>query len=191
MNREKIKALLEKYYSGESSLEEEKLLRNYFAGSQVEDEFLDHKELFVFSGNEIKASDDIPDVSDEIWSNIEKNENIKQLKKRKLYHYTLSVAASIAILVVSFFFINDEINNGSPAQFEDTYDNPELAYLQAKEALLFVSSKLNSGTDHLKPIEKLNEGTQELQILSTFNKGLNELKPVQKYDVADKYIKHK
>ncbi|MFO7827610.1 MAG: hypothetical protein R6V23_03235 [Bacteroidales bacterium] len=191
MNREQIKVLLEKYYKGESSLEEEKLLRNYFAGSQVDDELLDHKDIFVFSENEFKASDDIPDLSNEIWNNIEKINSVKQLKKRKLYHYSLSIAASIAILVVSFFFIQDEINQGSPVQFEDTYDNPELAYLQAKEALLFVSSKLNSGTDHLKPIEKINEGAQELEILSTFNKGLKELKPVQKFDVADKYIKQK
>lgn len=189
MNREQIKALLEKYYKGESSLDEEKLLRDYFAGHKVDNEFMDHKDIFVFSGNEIKASDDIPDLSHEIWNNIEKIDSVKQLKKRKLYHYSLSIAASIAILVVSFFFIKDEIDSGSSVQFEDTYENPELAYLHAKEALLFVSSKLNSGTEHLKPIQKLNKGTQELQILSTFNEGLKELKPVQKYDVADKYIK--
>ncbi|MFP4024351.1 MAG: hypothetical protein ACLFVR_07470 [Thiohalospira sp.] len=191
MNREQIKALLEKYYNGESSLEEEKLLQEYFSSNKVDKEFAADRTIFTYASEQAKKANQIPDLGNEIWENIEKNNNIKQLKKRKLYHYSLSIAASVAILVVSFFFIKNEINTQSQVSFEDTYDNPELAYLQAKEALLFVSSKLNSGTEHLKPIQKLNEGKEELNLLSTFNQGLYELKPVQKYNIADKYIKHK
>lgn len=190
MKREQIKALLEKYYNGETSLKEEKLLQEYFSANKVDKEFAGDRAIFTHASEQTKKANQIPDLENEIWENIEKNNNIKQLKKRKLYHYSLSIAASVAILLVSFFFIKNEINTQRPVSFEDTYENPELAYLQAKEALLFVSSKLNSGTEHLKPIQKINTGKEELKILSTFNQGLNELKPVQKYSVADKYIKH-
>ena len=191
MNREQIKALLEKYYNGETSLEEEKQLQRYFTGNEVDEKFTEDRAIFIYTTEKANETNQLPDLGNEIWDNIEKKENIKQLKNRKLYHYSLSIAASIAILVVSFFFITNEINKQSTVSFNDTYENPELAYLQAKEALLYVSSKLNSGTEHLKPIQKINAGKEELKILTTFNQGLNELKPVQKYNVTDKYIKHK
>jgi hypothetical protein len=189
MNREQIKALLEKYYNGETSLEEEKQLQNYFTANEVDEEFAEDKAIFIFAREEAKQTNQLPDLKNEIWNNIEKNENINRLKNRKLVHYSLSIAASIAILVVSFFFVQNEINKQSTITFNDTYENPELAYLQAKEALLYVSSKLNSGTEHLEPIQKINKGKEELKLLSTFNQGLNELKPVQKYSITDKYIK--
>ncbi|MDK2979026.1 MAG: hypothetical protein PWP52_1740 [Bacteroidales bacterium] len=191
MNREQIKALLEKYYNGETSLEEEKRLQNYFTANEVDEEFAEDKAIFIFTTEEAKETNQLPDLGNEIWNNIEKNEHINRLKNRKLVHYSLSIAASIAILVVSFFFVQNQINKQRTITFNDTYENPELAYLQAKEALLYVSSKLNSGTEYLEPIQKINKGKEELILLSTFNQGLNELKPVQKYSVTDKYIKHK
>jgi hypothetical protein len=191
MNREQIKALLEKYYNGETSLEEEKLLRNYFTANEVDEEFAEDKAIFIFATEEAKRTNQLPDLGNEIWNIIEKNENINRLKNRKLVHYSLSIAASIAILVLSFFFVQNENHKQNAITFNDTYDNPELAYLQAKEALLYVSSKLNSGTEHLKPIQKINKGKDELILLSTFNQGLNELKPVQEYSITNKYIKQK
>jgi len=188
MNREKIKALLEKYYEGNSSSEEEKLLRNYFLGDHIEEEFLPHRDIFIFSESEISSNKDIPDISNEIWDNIQSSNNVNTFKKRKLIHNYLSIAAGIAILIVSFFFLRDEIQKDT-IQFEDTYENPELAYLQAKEALLYVSTKLNSGTEHLEPIKKIDKGAEELKVLSTFNQGLNELKTIEKYNIAKKYIK--
>lgn len=189
MNREKIKALLEKYYEGDSSNEEEKLLRNYFLGDHIDDEFLPHRDIFIFSESEMISNKDIPDISNEIWDNIQSSNNVNTFKKRKLIYNYLSIAASIAILIVSFFFIRDEIQNKDTIQFEDTYENPELAYLQAKEALLYVSAKLNSGTEHLDPIKTIDKGAEELKVLSTFNQGLNELKTIEKYNIAKKYIK--
>ncbi|MDY6801146.1 MAG: hypothetical protein SVU94_07970 [Bacteroidota bacterium] len=191
MNREQIKALLEKYYNGETSLEEEKRLQNYFSANETEKEFAEDRAIFIFTTEEAKETNQLPDLGNEIWNKIEKNENIKGLKNRKIVRFSLSVAASIAILVVSFFFIQKEINKQSTITFNDTYENPELAYIQAKEALLYVSSKLNSGTEHLEPILKINKGKEELKLLTTFNQGLNELKPFQKYSVTDKYIKYK
>jgi hypothetical protein len=191
MNREQIKALLEKYYNGETSLEEEKLLRNYFTVNEVDEEFAEDKAIFIFATEEAKRTNQLPDLGNEIWNIIEKNENINRLKNRKLVHYSLSIAASIAILVLSFFFVQNENHKQNAITFNDTYDNPELAYLQAKEALLYVSSKLNSGTEHLKLIQKINKGKDELILLSTFNQGLNELKPVQEYSITNKYIKQK
>ncbi|MEE4197374.1 MAG: hypothetical protein V2I54_07000 [Bacteroidales bacterium] len=189
MNREKIKALLEKYYNGDTTLEEEEELRTYFNGTSIDQEFLPYRDIFIFSTHEIEAAEDIPEFGDEILENINNHQNRKTQKNRKIINYTLSIAASISILIVSFFFIQNEFKNEHANSFQDTYENPELAYLQAKEALLYVSAKLNSGTEHLEPLQTIDKGADELRVLSTFNQGLNELKTFEKYNVVKKYIK--
>ena len=51
-----MKELLEKYYNGTSSLQEEEALKKYFQEKQVEDEFLLDKKIFDFFEQEKKSS---------------------------------------------------------------------------------------------------------------------------------------
>lgn len=48
MNTEKIKELLEKYFEGETSLEEEQLLRDYFQNQEVPDELKSYRDQFAY-----------------------------------------------------------------------------------------------------------------------------------------------
>ena len=103
----------------------------------------------------------------------------------------LRVAAGIIVLIASFYLIKNQlIIDKTDYKIVDTYETPEEAYEQAKQALLYVSSVLNSGTEHLEPIQKINESTQKLSPLASFNNGLKELNQIKKYQIADKYIKH-
>ena len=191
MDLKKIKTLLEKYYNGETTLDEENLLRDYFVGDQVDDELIAERDPFLYQMYEISNQDNIEDFSDEIWKNIQ-NQNInKKLKNNNLTYILLRIAASIIIIVGFMVLLKDNHQMGikKNIQFTDTYNNPEIAYKQAKETLLYVSAMLNHGTNYLEPVEKLNEGTKELSKLKTFNDGLKELDPLSKYNVASKYLK--
>ena len=185
MDQKKVKILLEKFYNGDSTLEEEKLLKEYFSSEPVDPEFIADKDIFLF---QIYEKDQVaPDISDEIWENLQKD-NIK-INNKLVYTY-LRVAASIIIIIGSYFLIKNEwIDSKQNLQITDTYNNPELAYEQAKETLLYVSAMLNKGANHLEPVQKINAGTIELNKLSTFNKGLEELKPINTYNKANKYLK--
>ena len=111
-------------------------------------------------------------------------------KNNKLRYGYLSIAASIAILLASYFVLKNQVfNSNQEIPIADTYDNPEQAYEQAKETLLYVSALLNNGANHLEPIKKINEGTQKLNNIASFNKGLKELKPIEEYTKVDKYFK--
>ena len=190
MDLKKIKALLERYYNGDTTSAEEKILREYFSSDVVDKEFVADKDIFLYQIHENDISDKMPDISDEIWNNLNKNKEGKLRKDNNLRYIFLRIAASIIILIGSFFLLKNQVfNKNQNIQFTDTYDNPELAYQQAKETLLYVSAILNNGTDHLKPIQKINEGTQELQKLSSFNEGLEKLSPLNTYNVAAKYFK--
>lgn len=190
MDLKKIKTLLERYYNGDTTSAEEKILREYFSSDSIDKEFVADKDIFLYQIHENEKVDNMPDISNEIWNNLNKNKEGRLRKDNNLRYILLRIAASIIILTGSFFLLKNQVfNKNRNIQFTDTYDNPELAYQQAKETLLYVSAILNNGADYLEPIQKINEGTQELKKLSSFNEGLEKLSPLNTYNLADKYFK--
>lgn len=133
----------------------------------------------------------MPDMSAEIWDSLQKSSKNEISKEKKLIYWAFRIAAGIVILIASFVIIKSQLqeNQNGEYQFADTYENPEEAYEQAKQTLLYVSAMLNNGTEHLEPINKINESTQKLSPLTSFNSGLNELNQLKKYEIANKYIK--
>lgn len=190
MDLKKIKTLLEKYYNGDTSIVEEKVLRDYFDSESIDDELIADRDIFLYQIHENDKLEHIPDLSNEIWNSLDKNNIDKSKKNNNLIYISLRIAAGIVIILGSYFILKDQLpNQEKQIQFADTYDNPEAAYKEAKETLLYVSAMLNKGKSYLEPIEKMNEGTEKLNSLTTFNKGLEELSPIRKYNVADKYLK--
>jgi hypothetical protein len=63
-----------------------------------------------------------------------------------------------------------------------TYDDPELAYLEARKTLLYVSQKLNYGTRELSGISKMNSGVDNLRNLEKLNSSLYKLKLISRID---------
>ncbi|NOQ27813.1 MAG: hypothetical protein GQ564_20825 [Bacteroidales bacterium] len=190
MDLKKIRALLEKFYNGESTLDEEKILREYFSNELIDSEFVADKDIFLYQTHENENLKDIPDISNEIWNSLSNTNDYKNKTNNNLTYFYLRIAASILILIGSFFLLKNEVfNKQQDIQFADTYDKPEEAYQEAKEALLYISQVLNTGTEHLEPIAKMDKGTQELNKLSFINEGLKELDPINKYNIANKYFK--
>ncbi|NND34313.1 MAG: hypothetical protein HKN76_17145 [Saprospiraceae bacterium] len=148
MEDHKIKGLLDKYWEGETTLEEERELKSYFASSQVADEFLPFSPLFAFyeeaqhveMQREIKAPTPV--------SGGGKTVNLRWL---------INIAASIAIFI-AMFYINKNSKSNMPEQYayHDTYQSPEEAYDEVKKVLLFVSAKMNKGVNTAaKGLEKM------------------------------------
>lgn len=139
MEDHKVRTLLDKYWEGETSLEEEQNLRSYFASSQVADEFMPFSALFCFyqeaqqvkMDRKIKAPD-LPQV----------------LGKTVSMRWVINVAASVAIFI-AMFFINKQSKSPQIDQYayQDTYQDPQQAYDEVKRALLFVSAKMNKGVN--------------------------------------------
>ncbi|PLX16793.1 MAG: hypothetical protein C0597_07715 [Marinilabiliales bacterium] len=148
------------------------------------------KDIFLYQVQETNDLENIPDISSDILNSLPDIDTHKIQKNRNLIYNYLRIAASITILLASYFILKNQVfNSNQEIPIADTYDNPEQAYEQAKETLLYVSALLNNGTNHLEPIKKIDEGTQKLNKISSFNKGLNELKPIKEYTKADKYFK--
>ena len=136
----KIEALLEKYENGNTSLEEEKILQNYFTSGDVPDQLKEYVNLFSFTTNARKHTYSRPVTS------------VNKSKKFAL----IGVAASIIIAFGVFMAVNNpesELDQHNLGTIED----PEEAYLKARETLQLVSQVLNSGKEDLTYVTEFDK----------------------------------
>ena len=152
MDQSNINKIIDKYWLGETTLEEEAILRAYFNSDAIEAKNLPFKTYFDFLKSEqsiqLNKEINIPEESAEPTAKI--------IKLRPMRRW-IGVAASIFVLIGFFWILNLQDNKGTQM---DTYENPELALEQAKEALFFLSNKMDKGakstTEQIKQLEKLS-----------------------------------
>ena len=108
MDLKRIKALLEKYYNGESSSEEEKILYDYFLHDEVSPDLVADKDIFIYNFHQKKDLEKIPDISEKIWNNlIDHKEQIPV--SRKFFSWSLRIAASIIVIIASYFIMKNKL----------------------------------------------------------------------------------
>lgn len=152
MESKQIKTLLDKYWEGESSLQEEQALREYFAQEVVEEEFRAFKPMFQFFKQEQDAY--LNGDFEERLSQKLKERNEEAPRQAKIVRFLGRAAAVAAIfLAVVFAYSTWDSNPGvDPVAVETSELNEKekaealLAYQEAKAALMLVSKKLKKGT---------------------------------------------
>lgn len=166
METKEVKQLLQRYFNGESTLAEERLLESYFLSGDVAKEL---KEYTGFFGgiSELTETGQDEELEGEIMDFILNNEPKEKQKSRWLWQMVTGIAASIIIVLGGILFYQQE-----KEPFKDTFDNPEMAYAYAEQTLGFVSAKYNKGLSALANFDKLKTAKEPLQ------KGI---KPVNEY----------
>ncbi len=170
--------MLERFYQGETTLEEEKWLHDYFSSTTVPGELLPDRELFQTLG----ASGDtvaVPgDLNRKILDTLDREEH-KEQRTRRISLFSLSGLAAgllVMIAVYLFFLRTDEPALLASNQWTDTYEDPLDAYEEAKRTLAYVSTKLNTGTSELGHMQHVTRSaTESIYSLSKINKGSREL----------------
>lgn len=163
MDLKRIELLLQRFYSGESTIEEEKELKDFFITNDVPRHMWAEQEMFTYyhiGGKDEKPDKELENKIINVIKGAEQEAAKRFASRKKILYMVSSAAAVVAILIVSYFAF---IFNTS---MQDTYNNPEIAYMQTKETLLFVSAKLNEGTKDLYAIGKLDEATKPLSNIS-------------------------
>jgi len=164
-----IKNLLHQYFEGETTLEQEQRLVDYFNSDEVAEELKKYTGLFI-GLSELTATtavDSDDSFNAEILNYIEKNEASTKNSTRKMWQFVAGIAASVILVVGGFLMYQQE-----EQQFKDTFDDPEVAYAVAEQTLSYVSAKYNKGLASLSSFEKLQTAAEPLQ------KGIN---PVNEY----------
>lgn len=140
----KIESLLQKYDEGETSLKEEKILKEYFSSEETPDHLKEYRSIFNFSIKEKEIS--YP-------------KEIKVKSRTKSYAF-IGIAASIILAIGIFTYQYDEQNQLSYNEL-GTIENPEEAFLKTKEALQMVAEVLNNGQEELQYVEEFNNTTSK------------------------------
>ena len=131
-----IDELLEKYWDGQTNLEEEKEIKSYFKSNPS---LNNESHYFRYLSNQKSV----------------KFENPVVIKKKKKW---ISIAATVTIGVVTAALVFNDANK-DPFAIED----PEKALQATKEALMMISSELKQGQNHTLELTKINKAKEELQ----------------------------
>jgi hypothetical protein len=178
MNPEEIKHLLERYYEGESTGEEERLLKEFFSKHDILEDLYDEKEIFKYYVQSAGIPEPSSDFESRIISALDSvDRDSISLKHRRIYGILTGIAAGLLILTGSYFFF---IHKQGP---RDTFSDPEIAYAETMKILYNVSARFNKGTKVLETVGQLENITAKS--LKTINKPAGILE--EKLKALDKF----
>ena len=155
-----LNELLEKYYAGSSSADEERMMRELLAYEDLPQEFYDDRMLIagLFGSEEIPEPSS--DLNDRVMSAIDESEqNINIVSGQRRLFSIISAAATVVIIIGLWFLLGDK------NRFRDTYSDPQLAYNETVEILNRVSTNLNKGRDQLEELSLINRTKSRLNII--------------------------
>lgn len=172
MESQRIKILLNRYFDATSTIEEENELITYFTSANVEDELKPY--IPMFAGLKELSMEEDPGLEEELMNHILETENREKGKTRWIWQMVTGVAASILLVMLGINFYSNE------NKWNDTFSDPQQAYVEASKTLEFVAGKYNEGLAQLRPIQKVEEATTPLYSgMKTLNKGLGELQNIE------------
>lgn len=161
---DEIKSILEKYWAGESTLDEEQKIYSYFKKGNVAGALKTYAPVFDYLEDERNLS---IDVSDEVMNKISDKRKVIPIKiETKLFsiNWQKAVAIAASLLLVITLGINTYQKQVQAKELKyDTFQTPEEALEQTKAALAYLSARMNKGT------EKATESMSKTESLEIFN----------------------
>lgn len=135
MELDKVKKLIEKYFEAETSLQEEKFLKEYFSGDLIDEELAQYKPFFGYFK--------------------ENRQELKQIEialpqKRNPLKW-LSIAALLMLMVSVYSYQNYQAQQKKEAQ---------IAFEQTQKALKLISQNLNKGNGAVAQLKYYNEAQE-------------------------------
>ncbi len=170
MNTSEIESLLEKFYEGNTTLQEENVLKRFFAGNDVPSSLKEHQPLFSYYLHERKRGLDDQNfehnLETELSGHTVERHVIPIHSGRNRIMFIFSVAASILLLIGLFFTFKHEL-------FQEKYSqtgnpDPIAAYADAREALFLVSGNLNIGLCQLEKLQMVDKAMKNVQLFNKF-----------------------
>lgn len=163
-----IERLLERFYEGETTLEEEKLLRDFFRGNDVPGHLQEHRALFGYYAEEkevaLASGDFDAKLNDRLKAAGEEPAVSYLHPHRRRMMFLSGIAAGILLLAGLLFTFRTEVFNGLSAHRQA---EAELTLATTREALMVVSDNLNHGLRQMERLKTLDKAMKELE---TFNK---------------------
>lgn len=175
-----INQILDKYWEGESTLQEEQEIKSYFASGHIADEHKAFAPMFgLFRMQQEDRYD--KDLSSVLMSNLSgkpvgeaaSDTEVAPRSRTKIFQlrkFVMAAAAVFAIVMTAVIVMNQDLNTidntprmASNVIILDGSDDSEEALKVTKEALAFLSGKLK------KNGKNINSGIQNLDKINVVN----------------------
>lgn len=172
MDLDRIEQLLARYWECETSLEEEKELKEFFNSGDVPAKWQSVAPLFRYYEEE-KRQGQLDGLFDEqVLAQLKVEEVEKELPAAKkgrvvrLFYDIAKVAAVILIVATAGYYIRDEYINKKDQMdpyISDTFEDPKVAFEETKKALLLISKNFNKGRKEVQKIGAFNEAQEKIK----------------------------
>jgi len=175
MNTKEIEDLLAGYFEGETTLEEEKQLRDFFRGEFVPPYLADYTEMFLAFDD--AAKEEMPDPEfEQTFLRAIGEASVRPMYSRKNRLLFITSLAAGVLLLVGFFFAYKQVNHTTIPK--NTITNPNLAYAETQKALLLLAGNFSTGITQVQKFQAFDKGMRQVQNLQIFDKGIQQ---VQKF----------
>ena len=145
---EEIKRLLDRYYDGTTTEEEEEVLRTYFNGSDIDASL--REESVIFTALQSSECPVPTGMEERLSRQISQWNSLEVATQRTIRHINLrwvvGIAASMLLLLATGAIVYQN-ENASPQIEQDTYTNTKDAYAETSKALMKFSKSLNKGIE--------------------------------------------
>ena len=140
-----IEQLIKKFYEGDTTPDEERLLMDYFLNEEkVDKRWKDDRQVFrLLHDQQIQVPAGVSGRLEEAMMQMVET-SPQSLPLRRPLFYWISGAAAVALLCIGLFFTTRQPPTPTMA---DTFSDPEEAAIVAGQALALISTQLNKGLD--------------------------------------------
>jgi len=166
MNTKEIEKLLVKYEEGETTLQEEQQLKEFFYRPEVPEHLQSYRFIFHYFDATKKEKISDPDFELKTDKRLTETPVIRINLKRNRILYISSLAAGVLLVIGLFFtFRNDVFKKKA---IKDPSTDPAYTYTEVQHALLIVSFNLNIGLDQFQRFKPIDKAMQNIQKISKF-----------------------
>ena len=146
----KIQQLITKYLEGESSIDEENILREYFSSQVVDSTLEEYQPLFKYYAvaKDTASKKEFPKLS--------------MFQANKKVRTWISIAASFIVLLGAGTYVFLQIDNNNSTENLGTYDDPEVAFKETQKALAMLSNHVNSGIEGVQYIQEFENSKNKI-----------------------------
>jgi hypothetical protein len=176
MDTRQIKTLLEKYFDGQTTVQEEQVLLDYFNGETSDPDLASFRQQFIMlRAWKDQEPEGIPGFESRLAGMIDSQLEIPVRKIRHGSLYQLAAAAAIAALIGISALL---VIQSNWHKNRDTFTDPQQAYAEAQKTLLYVAGRMNKGIEPLSAVTKINAGNEHLKSLKKLNNSMEMLNVV-------------
>lgn len=194
MNTETILLLIDKYFEGETTLSEERQIRDYFNTEKKLPEVVAPLKEYFLSLDKYSSAMPSDNFDQKFMERIEHEERQKKLNRSfKIRMFTTSGIAAAFILLIGLQQFN------KPTAIKSTVNDPMIAMQIVTNAFAEVNKNMEKGvtnfsylnkateaTQTLSKIQKLNEGVEQAAKVHYFNKGYKAFQRINEIPKSEK-----